>query len=688
MIQQAATLLVASGLASFNAGGVNEGEDGTDKRADTFEGHAVKTFGYSFHTGSFKTKQSLTVASDVTADAVEVKSEYHAARLSSTLRSTNGAVLTQTQADTTVLKNTVDVFGRVLTSRTGDNDQNDTKYTYDDTKSGTGLVETVRRPGGESLDFKYDSAGNRVMQSSNQYASDLGLREWQYDALGRVVTDKIRIDPDNTTREETRHWKYRGNRTIYTDRDLRRITTTFDPVSRRTVSKSDTPFEGKYGFETTSVAHPNGQVFTVTDTTTKGIAPSSDQQADLAPAESSTVTTIWYDTLGRPISESTDLMLFGRVVDTWRVDTELTTGGSADFVTHWFGDTKVGTTDFSIDSLNRTDGIVVESFSAKDWVNPLVDKDVPDAVKSTFTFNVDMGLASISRSERVEVDDVLQFVDRGISLYQFHADGRIKKIEHEDASGEVGWSSILHNPQNQLYTKEDVLFKEDGSRYVHEAETYSYYHDGQLKSVTRNNVLDDEDPVTLTWGYDDRGNVESETNGEETTYAGQALGDNRVYEETVGVLDRVIKYDDEGRVIEREAFNDEGGSHSKQEYKWDPRGRLLEVRQTWAGVSTEIVKFSYDGRGRLVGQTQSLNSHGHERVSGFVYDTSGLAFELNVGQQSEVDLLKTKIARRFVNGPGRPCGGRADLRLVRSGSNHAEKPLGVYRPSRHRPSLL
>lgn len=634
---------------NLNAGGLKE-EDGPDNREDTFAGSQVTLYNYAFLSAASVVSTVQTVTDGlVTPNGFSVRPDYDNARYRRQTVSQSGSALQSSSRSGDINWEltqvaSVDAFGRVVTTRSGADTASDTIYTYDDAKSGTGQVLRVRRPGAESVFFEYDSAGNKVKQSNRYNFPVDETQEWIYDQLGRVRVDTLKVDHflpngNHTVIDTTRTWDYQGLTTVFKDRNHQEITTVFNPATRTRI-------------ETASL--PNGDVYTTTTTLHKNGQPLSVSEISLyagSSLRSKATTSYEYDVLGRQTKETIDLQIGNHVVPTVTIDTTLNDNGQTTRLSHSIDGDLLGFTNYTFDAVGQPVAIFDNlATSQGSW---WVDGSVAEDKYITFTYNADGQVATQKRWKGTPESHS----SRGISTYDFRADGQVGSVVHEDLlSSPVAIYGAEFNSRGELENQNTTLFKADGSHFIRDLNHYEYYTDGQVKSVETDDLNNGDPAIKTTYVYDHRGNLETKEVGGETEIASSALLDNRIYTETIDGKTRNSTYDKEGRLLKRVQTTttaSQAGTFStvdSEEFDWDHRGRLIAVRERHSNLhngqlsnsSMTEVHYFYDATGRRIGRHDVTN----DEYTAYIYDSSGLVYELAIAADSQV-----KIQRHYVNGP-------------------------------------
>ncbi len=177
--------------------------------------------------------------------------------------------------------------------------------------------------------------------------------------------------------------------------------------------------------------------------------------------------------------------------------------------------------------------------------------------------------------------------------YTFSKDGKtIAEVNHRDGNG------LSTAPITLVYDDDCLLIRrvrKDGKT----VETITYDENGR--------ITQDADG---SYTYDEQGNlIKAVRNGAEYLYTYTA--DNRLYTTTIdGVMAESFVFDDSGRPIRRDQFDEEGNVISSHSYEYDDAGNYT--------ITDDITVYRYSADGVLLSQISSL--HGGNT---YTYDENG-----------------------------------------------------------------
>ena len=561
-----------------------------------------------------------------------------------------------------------DAAGRLtqrLTRRSQSPDVFDwTKYAYD---LATGQPITVQDGNTQSgpsstTSAKYDSAGNRVfveMPPSDISAPKDNEITLTYDGLGRVLTDRTRIDffdpgTANFTHSDfaEREWRYNSLAAAYQDRDGQLILTVADPATNQ---QYEYWFDGTATLDDLDDVAAFSDVVTLTQTHpfTQRFVTTLNPDGGISAAESFAVggthsvdTAITYDVYGRLNSESQSGTALGTVLPDIQLTSTWHDVGTRETLTVGLDTTPSNPSTFTtistftqyVDNLGRVTGLAQDLNAGQTssmWIG-----NAPGIAKAVeYTYYEDGQLESIHRLKTNTLPDPTAD-SAGFTYFSYTADtGRLFQIKHFQAKpatlptaldGDIADHLVTHDPFGRISLRRTLLFAGDGTTSdLQERLRYTYGDDGRLELTEREDpfgsasydIIDDPD-------YDSAGNI-ANRNGVDYTVG----YDNRVLRDA----DYDYAYDAEGRLVRQVAHTAQ--STHEVVYTYDRRGRLTEAEFFNAQAFSFLkVEYDYDALGRRIAET--ITRPGETEQRAFIYDGSNMITELDIsGTEAEIESM-------------------------------------------------
>ncbi len=421
----------------------------------------------------------------------------------------------------------------------------------------------------------YDSSGDAV----DVVDSDGNATKSFYDGEGRLV-EQTKVQ-GGTTLSQT--WVYDDFTSTFTDWNGNVTVTNSDPTTDTTV---ETWFDQGNPTATrriTSISDAAGDLISVTDVAN--------------PDSGSPVTmSSWsatYDDLGRMTNSSESFHIGpisgGSTSPTQNFAYTYTANSllQSSALTLGTNPSPTETTAYTYDGENRPTAVTQTANS--------------HVLQASFGYLPDDRLGTITRSTGATAGSLGTVTT---AQFAYQTDGQLQSLTHVDALGTTTLSSFTFGYD----LNHRVTAKTYASGGVSDARTYTYDPDGQLTSVTINNVL------ANSYQYDANGN---------SAAANTSIGSNN---ELLDDGTYTYAYDNNGQLISRTADASGPGIVPYTEYQYDNRGRLVsETQKTGVtGILINQVVFNYDAFNRLVGESATVyDSSGNPMQStstGFIYD--------------------------------------------------------------------
>jgi RHS repeat-associated protein len=424
-----------------------------------------------------------------------------------------------------------------------------TEYVYDHLNRLKDQIDPIPTSGGShpTTHYTYNLSGSPASLTD----PNGNVTSWTYDAFGHLDTEVSQGYDSGTSSLSTigtRNYDFdpNGNLTRYTDRNGRRNDYTYDALNRMTTEE---------WFDSSLVARTLDYAYDLVG----NVVSTSDPSASLSFA---------YDKLNRNTSTITSLTGLSDVTLTNQFDAvgnrqqlSASIGTAADFVNQ-----------YSYDGLYQLTG-VSQASQTGGGVNVVADKQVG------FLYNDAGQLTQLNRFNHL----VTNPADPNVTL-NATTGALAKSTFGYDEAGRL--TSLAHTPSVSSAISHSWTY--DASRVIgytnsiDGATSYAYDDTNQLTGVSG--------AVTGSFAYDANGN---RTSGGADVDPGNRLMSDGTYTYT---------YDSEGNRLSRE---DAAGE--RQDYVYDHRNRLIEVKISNGDVNQPSTKvaYEYDTFDRLVSRTQT-----------------------------------------------------------------------------------
>ena len=486
-----------------------------------------------------------------------------------------------------------------------------TDYEYHDA---LGLVRKVVKPNGETVQYEYDSAGNRTrLVYTGNPAKGSGDTRWSYDALSRPVemtVDKITSSSGSASGLANRTWTYEGHKTTYKDRNGIEHTIEFDPVNGATTTDA-VDSANSYDYSRTETVATNGLLQRVQEELK--ISGSSYYKSDFtydldqSDSETETVKDLVFGT------DQLDHVWTDTLDDRGQIDLhKFAFEGNETSATQLWSD------DFDFDYLGRVTDLSRSIDTISGPVAAIWSGSSKPADKSVaYRYNVDGTRQSLERSESGSV--------LTSSVYDYTAAGRTKKIEHgtgtvNPTTNQLTGGNLLgsheygYDAVGRLIVQADTYEDGAGTELRDIDRVFAYDQAGQLLKVTE--TVDGGTPTTRDY-----------TDGRSSTStAWNASSDNRLKQDDT----YDYEYDLEGRMKKRTSrLSPSIGAYDT--FHWDPAGRLITVKQyNTSSVLVATIEYGYGADGLMSGRRVTDGSSNVQSETGYIHEGLQRVAELDL----------------------------------------------------------
>jgi RHS repeat-associated protein len=505
---------------------------------------------------------------------------------------------------------TYDALGNVITQADALGDT--TTNAYD----GFGQLSSQTDPDGNVTSFSYDADNNQLSETD----ADGNTTAYAYDALNRLSSQSEIValylsggTPVTTTATTAYGYDADGNLTQTTDADGQVIQDTYDHLNRET--------EEDWFPNATDAASDTGQTNTIDYTYY------ANSQLHTASDDSSSYTYT-FDADGHVASvDNNGSGASGTTGTTGVPDVVLTFGydaaGNQTAMSATIGGTQDSLNTYSYDTLNRE---VSVSQQGQTGGNAVADKLVD------FGLDAAGDLSSVDRYSDLAGTSLV-----ASSAYGYDGDARLTSLTHTAGDGTTTYADYVWTYDAASRVKSLTNSANIADYSAENIGDYEYDADGQLLSAAPPSGVTSDSTNSLSNSYDDNGNATSLNGATTITGAGNRLLSDGTWNYTL---------DANGNLLSQVGITGGAQAGNEVDYVYDIRNRVASVTNKSSGVITQVVTYTYDAFGDLIGRTYTPYTSG---VAGTT-TTNRIVYDPATGQKILTFDGAGNLTTRVLNG--------------------------------------